>query len=82
MIYFVRERTASSNKYSEDDILQMGDFQIDNILYNVADVIFNRPLAFQWAQIVRPYHPTCFCTWMKQNPEIPAKVQTEINHIV
>ena len=49
--YFVSENSAYANKYSEDDIVKTLDFLIENIFVEFGGRFFNRPLAFQWAQI-------------------------------
>ena len=50
--YFVKEHSDSKNKYTEDDIINMLEFLVDNIFVVFGERFSNRKSAFQWAQIV------------------------------
>ena len=49
--YFVKEHSDSKNKYTEDDIINMLEFLVDNIFVVFRGEVFKQS-AFQWAQIV------------------------------
>ena len=49
--YFVKEQSDSKNKYSEDDIMNMLEFLVDNIFVVFGGKVFEQS-AFQWAPIV------------------------------
>ena len=65
--YFVKEHSDSKSKYSEDDIIKMLEFLVDNIF-----VVFcrkrssSRQSAFQWVRIVPLFSPTSFCIHTKR----------------
>ena len=50
--YFVKEYSDSKNKYTEDDIINMLEFLVDNIFVVFGESLSNTKSAFQWAQIV------------------------------
>ena len=54
------------NKYSEDDIIKMLEFLVDNFLWVLPEKSSSRQLAFQWVQIVPFFSLTSFCIHTKR----------------
>ena len=63
--YFVKEHSDSKSKYSEDDIIKMLEFLVDNIFVVFAGKSSSRQSAFQWVRIVPLFSPTSFCIHTK-----------------
>ena len=66
-LYFVKEHSDSKNKYTEDDIINMLEFLVDNFFVVFGGKVFSRYPALQWAQIVPLSKATYFCTHTKRN---------------
>ena len=64
--YFVKEHSDSKNKYSEDDIIKMLEFLVDNIFVVLPEKSSSRQSAFQWVRIVPLFSPTSFCIHTKR----------------
>ena len=47
--YFVKEHSDSKSKYTEEDIIKMLEFLVDNIFVVFAGKVFHRYSAFPWA---------------------------------
>ena len=60
------DHSDSKNKYSEDDIIKMLEFLVDNIFVVFAGKVFHRQSAFQWVRIVPRFSPTSFCIHTKR----------------
>ena len=58
--YFEEEHSDSKNKYSEDDIIKMLEFLVDNIFVVLPEKSSSRQSAFQWVRIVPLSSPTSF----------------------
>ena len=58
--YFVRDHTDSTNKYTEDDIIQMLNFLIDNIFVVFGGRVFQQTIGI-------PMGTNCFFIRTKQN---------------
>ena len=65
--YFDKEHSDSKSKYTDDVIINMLEFLVDNIIVVLGERFSNGWLAFQWAQIVPLSWPTYFCTHTKRN---------------
>ena len=51
--YFVKQHSDSKHKYSEDDIIKMLEFLVDNIFVVFAGKVFQADSRYsQWEQIV------------------------------
>ena len=66
--YFVKEHFDSKNKYSEDDIIKMLEFLVDNIFVVLPEKSSSRQSEFRWVRIVPRFSPTSFCIHTKQIP--------------
>ena len=64
--YFVKEHSDSKSKYSEDDIIKMLEFLVDNISWFLPEKSSSRQSAFQWVRIVPLFSPTSFCIHTKR----------------
>ena len=65
--YFVKEHCYSKNKYSEDDIIKMLEFLVDNIfVVFFSEKSSSRQSAFQLVRIVFRFSPTSFCIHTKR----------------
>ena len=59
--YFVKEHSYSKHKYSEDDIIKMLEFLVDNIFVFLRETFSSRSSVFQWEQNkCSNYHFTLF----------------------
>ena len=50
--YFVKEHSDSKSKYTEEDIIKMLEFLVDNIFVSSPERFSNTLSAFPWAQTV------------------------------
>ena len=50
--YFMTEYSDSKNKQTEEDIIQMLEFLVDNIFVVFAGKVFKQIISFPWAQTV------------------------------
>ena len=64
--YFVKEHSDSKNMYSEDDIIKMLEFLVDNIFVVLAGRSSSRQSALQWVRIVSRFSQTSFCIHAKR----------------
>ena len=64
--YFVKEHSDSKNKYSEDNIIKMLEFLVDNIFVFLPKKSSSRQSAFQWVRTVPRFSPTSFCIHTKR----------------
>ena len=64
--YVVNEHSDSKSKYSEDDIIKMLEFLVDNIFVVLPEKSSSRQSAFQWVRIVPLFSPTSFCIHTKR----------------
>ena len=65
--YFVKEHSDSKHKYSEDDIIKMLEFLIDNIFVVFAGKVFQHIVAIPMGTNCAPLLADIFFTHMKQN---------------
>ena len=50
-IYFVQEQTKATEKYTENEIIKMLEFLVDNIFVEFGGQIFQQTIGFLWEQI-------------------------------
>ena len=55
---------ASSRSITEDKLVELVEYLIDNIYINVGNRVFRQRVVFLWVQIVHHYLQTCFCSTM------------------
>ena len=66
--YFVNElQSYSKNKYTEDDIIKMLEFLVDNIFVVLPKKSSSKQLAYQWVRIVPLFSRTSFYIHTKRN---------------
>ena len=64
--YYEKEHFDSKNKYSEDDIIKMLEFLVENIFVIFAGKVPSRQSAFQCVRIVPLFSSTSFCIHTKR----------------
>ena len=65
--YFVKAPHDSKNKYSEDDIIKIFEFLVDNIfVFFLPEKSSSRQSAFQWVLMMPLFSPTYFCIHTKR----------------
>ena len=74
--YFVREHSDSKSKYSEEDIIRILEFQVDNISVVFAGKAFQQIIGIPMGTNCAPFlAPTYFCTHTKRNSYSPFQVE-------
>ena len=66
-VYFVRDHTDSPVKYTEQDIVGMLEFLIDNIYVEFGGVIFQQTIGIPMGTNCAPLLEIYFYTHMRQN---------------
>ena len=64
--YFVKERSDSKNKYSEDDIIEMLEFLVDNIVVVFAGKVFQQTVGISMGTNCAPLLVDIFCIHTKR----------------
>ena len=66
-IYFVKDHSEAKNKYTEDDIVRMIEFLIDNIFVESGSVIFQQVIGIPMGTNCAPLFADLFCIHMRLN---------------
>ena len=61
--FFVKEHSESNIKYTEEDIIKMLEFLVENISMVFAGKVFKQIVGIQWTQMMPLSQPTYFCIW-------------------
>ena len=64
--YFVKEHSDSKSKYSEDDIIKMLEFLVDNIFVVFAGKVFQQTVGIPMGTNCALFSPTSFCIHTKR----------------
>ena len=64
--YFVKEHSDSKSKYTEDDIINMLEFIVDNIFVVFGGKVFQQIVYIPMGTNCAPLQPTYFCTHTKR----------------
>ena len=65
--YFLKENSDSKNKYSEDDIIKILEFLVDNILVILAGKVFKHTVGIPWGTNCAPLLANIFLYSYKRN---------------
>ena len=63
---FVKEHSDSKSKYSEDDIIKMLEFLVDNIFVVFAGKVFQQTVGIPMGTNCALFSPTFFCIHTKR----------------
>ena len=65
--YFVKEHSDSKNKYSEDNIIKVLEFLVDNIFVVFDGKVFQQTVGIPMSTNCALFSPTSFCIHSKRN---------------